>query len=232
MRQQASPYNHASSDSLSAHSQHASKKSDGAALVESGEILITRVGLMLPDDLPFEDWKDAGSKLFRIADSSAWCIGDWLSHGQESYGNRYRTAIAEAGLDYQTLRNYAWVARKFDLARRRERLSFQHHAEVASLPPEEQDRWLNLADQGRWSRNQLRKTIRSEVVNSDSSRNGNFMPRMAVAPADLARWQEAAAKTQSTLADWVVTALNQVASESLDLEESEDALESKKITSP
>ena len=41
-------------------------------------------------------------------------------------------------LDYQTLRNYAWVARRFAMSRRRDTLSFGHHAEVPALPEPEQ----------------------------------------------------------------------------------------------
>lgn len=61
------------------------------------------------------------------------------------YGRRCRGAIAVTGLDYQTLRNYAVVARRFDLSRRRDSLSCQHHAEVCALSDSEQDRWLDLA---------------------------------------------------------------------------------------
>ncbi len=51
--------------------------------------------------------------------------------GERRFGTRYRSAIEATDLDYQTLRNYAWVARNVDAGRRREELSFQHHAEVA-----------------------------------------------------------------------------------------------------
>jgi len=45
--------------------------------------------------------------------SSAWCLGDGLIAGQAAYGSRNRDAIGRTGLDYQTLRNYAWVAGRF-----------------------------------------------------------------------------------------------------------------------
>ena len=56
------------------------------------------------------------------------------------------------GLDYQTLREYGVVARRFEWSRRRDNLSFQHHAEVCALTGAEQDRWLDLAAPNRWSR--------------------------------------------------------------------------------
>src|SRR6266536_1438757 len=60
-------------------------------------------------------------------------MGAWLAHGQAAYRSRYRTAIEQTGLDYQTLRNYAWVAGRFELSRRRDTLSFGRHAEAAAL---------------------------------------------------------------------------------------------------
>jgi hypothetical protein len=115
----------------------------GSAEGHEEKILTTRLGLLFPSLLTFSAWQQAGQQIHRLHDSSAWCLGDWLVYGQREYVSRYRTAIEAAGLDYQTLRNYAWVARSFDLGRRREKLSFQHHAEVASLSREEQDRaWM------------------------------------------------------------------------------------------
>jgi hypothetical protein len=63
----------------------------------------------------------------------------WLIHGENAYSGRYRDAIEQTSLDYQTLRNYAWVARSLPLSRRRDTLSFAHHAEVARPPECEQD---------------------------------------------------------------------------------------------
>jgi len=201
----------------------------GGDFSERGQILATRVGLVLPGDLPYEDWKQAGAKLYRIADSSVWCLGDWLAHGQQKYGDRYRTATKEAGLDYQTLRNYAWIARKFELSRRREELSFQHHAEVASLPAEEQDRWLDLAQQRGWSRNELRKNIRSHGKADQASSGATFIPRVPVAAEELARWQEAAAKSDSTFEEWMVAVLNNAATDSLKAEDDDMVLEGEVV---
>ena len=82
-----------------------------------------------------------------VAGSCAWWIGDWLLFGQQAYGQRYKAAAEETGFDYQTLRNYAWVASRFELSRRRDSLSFQHHAEVCALSNEQQEAWLDLASE-------------------------------------------------------------------------------------
>jgi len=128
--------------------------------LRDGQIFTTRVGLRIPDRLAFEAWQAAGAQIARVVDSSAWCLGDWLVYGERRFIDRYRDAVAAVGLEYQTLRNYAWVTRRFELSRRRQCLTFQHHAEVASLSSQEQDEWLDRAERGGWSRNQLRKAVR------------------------------------------------------------------------
>ncbi len=124
---------------------------------------VPRAGLELPQRLPFNRWLNIGNFLSTVHTSSAWCLGDWLLYGEETYPGRYRDAIEQTSLDYQTLRNYAWIARHFPISRRRDALSFGHHAEVASRPDSEQDFWLRKAEELGWSRNRLRREVRSSL---------------------------------------------------------------------
>jgi hypothetical protein len=126
-------------------------------------VRVPRMGLELPRRLGFEAWLRIGSQLSAAVSSSAWCLGDWLAYGQAAFSGRYRDALEQTSLDYQTLRNYAWVARRFPVSRRRDTLSFGHHAETAALPGPEQDFWLRKAADQRWSRNQLRQEIRASL---------------------------------------------------------------------
>jgi hypothetical protein len=114
--------------------------------------------------MPFSAWMGVGEQLAAVAASSAWCLGDWLVYGQATYGSRYREAVQRTGLDYQTLRNYAWVAARFELSRRWDTLSFGHHAEVAALPGPEQDFWLRKAAQFGWSTMRLRREVRASLA--------------------------------------------------------------------
>ncbi|WP_425577387.1 LmbU family transcriptional regulator [Streptomyces enissocaesilis] len=182
--------------------------------------MTTRVGLLMSSDLSLDDWATAGRKLARIADSTSWCLGDWLAHGQLRFSGRYQRAAAEIGLDTQTLRNYAWLARKFAHERRRPGLSLQHHAEVASLPVPEQDHWLDLAERERWSRNELRRRIREArrataaekpAVDTADAAGPSYLPRLPVALEELARWREAAEQTATDFHTWVVRTLNAAA---------------------
>lgn len=114
--------------------------------------------------MSYQKWLNLGRQLASAASSSAWCLGDWLVFGQRRFEGRYQWAIEQTSLDYKTLRNYAWVARKFSLARRHDNLSFGHHAEVAGLPEPEQDFWLRKAGALGWSRNALRREVNASLL--------------------------------------------------------------------
>ncbi|MBB6421396.1 LmbU family transcriptional regulator [Streptomyces sp. AK010] len=180
-----------------------------------------RTALQISQGISIGEWCDLGRHIFVIADSSAWWLGDWLIYGQAKYPNRYKHAIAETSLDYQTLRNYAWVARRFSPDRRREKLSFQHHAEVAGLPEEDQDRWLGQAEEQRWSRNELRRQIRRsrEVERGAAADVVHF--QVSLIADQKQRWEAAAERTEKNLADWIISTLDNAAITVLATEEEE-----------
>ena len=178
--------------------------------------LTRRTKLDLPSGMPISAWRNLGRQIFIISDSSGWWLGDWLIYGQNQYPNRYKLAISETSLDYQTLRNYAWVARRFAPERRRERLSFQHHAEVASLPPQQQDIWLDRADVHKWSRNELRRQIRRGLSSKEEDPMEVLRVRINVAPAQKERWQTAAGGSEEALLAWMVECLDRAAARALE----------------
>jgi hypothetical protein len=130
---------------------------------DTGTLVVPRKGLQLPQRLAFDKWFEIGQQLSVVTTSSAWCLGDWLVYGESAYEGRYREAVSKTMLDYGTLRNYAWVARRFALSRRRDTLSFGHHVEVAAMPEAEQEYWLSKAEELSWSRNQLRREVRASL---------------------------------------------------------------------
>ncbi|MGW5052720.1 LmbU family transcriptional regulator [Actinokineospora sp. NPDC004072] len=183
---------------------------------EDDQVLMSRVGLRIPGGLTYDSWQRTGVQLSRIIDSSAWCLGDWLVCGQKNYADRYLRAVEVAGLDYQTLRNYAWIARRFPLHRRREGLSFQHHAEVAALPTAVQDQWLDRAEQAGWSRNELRRRLRgSRGGERQAPAPTSLMPRLPVARERVERWRAAAQRCDDELENWIVLILDRAAEHAL-----------------
>ena len=169
----------------------------------------TPVGLRLPASLSFERWQALGRRIGSINNASSWWLGDWAFYGEGRYGEKYKQAIAVTGLDYQTLRNYAWVAGRFDLSRRRDKLSFAHHAELAALPEHEQDKWLDQAEGSRWSRNELRTQLRNEK--RALTPGGVKHVRLNVDTARVERWKAAAEAERLDLTDWIVAAADNAA---------------------
>ncbi|MBR7825995.1 LmbU family transcriptional regulator [Actinospica sp. MGRD01-02] len=143
--------------------------------------------LRLPHKLTLERWIGIGRDLSTTTSSAAWWLGDWLIYGEAAFTGRYRNAIEQTSLDYKTLRNYAWVARRFPPDRRHETLSFGHHAEVAALAAPEQDFWLRKAATLSWSRNKLRRIVRESLREREESpiaRHRDGAPH-AIAPGRL-----------------------------------------------
>ncbi|MCI3934211.1 LmbU family transcriptional regulator [Streptomyces sp. AN091965] len=189
-----------------------------------GQVLTTKVGLQMPAGLTFEDWERAGRQLSGIVNSSSWWLGDWLVYGKDHYTDRYQRGIRAAGLQYQTLRNYAWVSRRFDFSRRRAALSFQHHAELASLPVDEQELWLDRAEQLQWTTKQLRSAIR--MAREDEVRDGTPTPetmrRLAVPGSRLQWWHKAAEQSGIDFEQWVLATLDTAAERALEEEEEQE----------
>ncbi|MFJ9343619.1 LmbU family transcriptional regulator [Streptomyces sp. NPDC101733] len=191
-----------------------------------GQVLTTKVGLQMPTTMAYDEWERAGRKLADVLDSSSWWLGDWLVFGKDHYTDRYQRGIRAVGLSYQTLRNYAWVARRFDLARRRPGLSFQHHAELASMQAVEQDLWLDRAEQRHWTTKQLRGALRAErgidrgapgPVAAEPTR------RLDVPGSRVQWWHKAAEQSGVDFEQWVMVTLDSAAACALeDLRPSEE----------
>lgn len=205
-------------------------------LALENSVVPRRSGLIFTHNVGFQIWEQIGQQLLAIGNSTAWWVADWLVYGEETFYDRYREAIQATSLSYQTLRNYVWVARQFELPRRHDKLSFGHHAEVAALDRPEQDYWLRKAEEQKWPRSRLRKEVRlslrernleeialgapgdagsedyTESRNQDEN-NGDDIRQLVLL---LTTWQfsefsEAARLSQQNLEEWAVHALQAAA---------------------
>jgi hypothetical protein len=164
--------------------------------------------------LPLDSWKAIGAKIGMHSDATCWWLGDWLTFGRVKYGRRYKEGIAVTGLKYQTLRNYAVVARCFDSSRRRDNLSFQHHAEVCALSHEDQDAWLDLSAQCGWSKAELRAQIRASAAARETGRKTSVLHLVFEAERDQ-MWREAADRMHCSLKAWAMRVLDEAAASEL-----------------
>lgn len=181
-------------------------------------LIFAKNGMTFTRQLPYDKWLEIGQQLSEVNSSSAWCLGDWLAYGMEAFSGRYRTALEQTSLEYQTLRNYVWVAKRFPLSRRRKNLSFGHHAEVAALTIPEQNFWLCKAEELNWPVKTLRKEVRRSLQERNSveelpgAEQDETEQRVVSVNIDmdsvlLRTCQTAAEKAGMAINDWVIGVL-------------------------
>ena len=125
-------------------------------MIETGDAIRARIDA---------DWLDEGREIVKrereldgARDSLAWQMGDWAVDRETSYGDMVRLA-AELDIPVGTLKNRASVARRIEPSRRRDDLSWSHHAEVAKLDPGEAEATLSEAALYSWSVDRLRGVL-------------------------------------------------------------------------
>lgn len=131
-----------------------------AQLEESGAI--TSTSLTLKSEISFSQYEALFVMFGQLQDTSSWVIGDLLNYGERVYGETYAQAASLTGLNPQTLMNYASVCSRIPRSRRKSTLKFGTHALVAYMDPQDQIRWLDLAESQGMTRSQLRQAIEDE----------------------------------------------------------------------
>lgn len=111
-------------------------------------------------DLTVDEWQSYGPRIGLVSKSTNWWLGDWVRFGQRRYDQRYQRASELTGYDEQTLMNLAYVAGRFEISRRRETVSWSHHAELAKLDVADQELWLSRAAMQELSVRKLRAELR------------------------------------------------------------------------
>lgn len=145
-----------------------------ALAINDPKFSITPTGIQFHQDLSFDEWNTLGMKLSPLGRSIGFIIGDWINFGDGRYGEKYEEALAKTGIPYQTLANYAYVARRVEFSCRQENLGFEHHAVVAKLKTEEEKRhWLGMAEKHDLSVRRLRKSINFGRLASDEEVQGD-----------------------------------------------------------
>ena len=125
-----------------------------AELEQAGAV--TSTALVLPPDTSYEKCEALAGMLGQLHRTSSWLIGDLLNHIERVYGETYAQAAEATGLSKGALMNYTSVCSHIPRSRRRPRVPFSTHMEVAYLEPDEQERWLKEAEHNRWTKEELR----------------------------------------------------------------------------
>lgn len=119
--------------------------------VRLGRFTMTAVGLIANGPVSESDWLDFRTSLKKVQKSTRWADADWLVMGERVHGKTYEQMSALTGVNANSLRQYAYVARNVQMSIRIDKLSFAHHQLVASRSPEEQASLLRHALENRLS---------------------------------------------------------------------------------
>lgn len=134
------------------------QKADGRMTI--GSFTLTRTGLQINGEFEEKDWSAALDTVGKFGQSVQWILGDLLNIGGErEYKTDYQLVAEKTGYEVPSLRNFVYVCANVELSRRRDKLKFGHHQEVAKLLPSEQDYWLKKAETEKLSISQMRKDI-------------------------------------------------------------------------
>jgi hypothetical protein len=171
----------------------------------------TAPGARLVRSMAFDAWRQLGGRIAIDHDAGRWLLGDWVAHGRAHYGRFYReAALVATRLDHETLRHHAAVARRFGPARRRQDLTFRHHAEVCAIADDRvQDEWLARAAAGRWSWKELHRRLRAADGTPPPSSAESVV--VAADPEQAERWRRAASRSRCALDEWIAAALDRAA---------------------
>jgi hypothetical protein len=128
----------------------------------------TPIGITLPENLEWKDWRVLFEGYGYMARSIPWVVGDLIVYGEDHYGEEVAQAMSEimAKTRYgrKTIYNLVYVSRNVLPENRNPALTHSHHYEVAKLDAEEQREWLGLAELEGWTVRQLRAHINGEKV--------------------------------------------------------------------
>jgi len=159
------------------------KQKDQVISLSLPKCQITPRGLIFDNSITFEEWEQIGTFLHYLNDSIQFFLGDWANFGEKAFSEMYAQALDIKNISYGTFANYKYVASRIDISRRREKLSFGIHQEVAPLEPQQQDEVLDLAERENLSVKEVRKLIKelktpkpkAPITGQIILRTGNFM---------------------------------------------------------
>lgn len=167
-------------------------------------VTVSKTGMTFQKDghLTEAAWQSIGANLNQTEACLLWLIGDWYNYGGNAYGSGRAYEMARAtGLDYGTVLNAASVAKSVTFSRRREDLTWSHHAEVAKLTPKQQTTWLRLAAKKKMSTKLLRANI---AAGADPTEKDAKRPLLAEVPK--AKAKTSLERVDEIVSNWYINA--------------------------
>jgi len=127
--------------------------------INGSNFTLRPTGIEFHGDLTREEWTELGQKIATVGKSIGFIIGDWINYGEMRWG-LIKNLEKLTGIDYGTLRNFSHVSKRVELSLRNDNLDWYHHAVVAKVKsPEEQSKWLTVAEKEEMSVRRLRRSV-------------------------------------------------------------------------
>lgn len=142
---------------------------EATIIATHGPFQLTRTGIVLTEpEISFEEWQEAMAWCTAVEGSVGFWLGALVNLGEALFGEKYSQAMEATGYAEQTLKNFAYVERNLPPAIRRSPtiVPFSVQAEVAPLPPDEQEKWLQKCEEQHLTREELRAQIKQAKAQS------------------------------------------------------------------
>lgn len=127
---------------------------------------LTNTSLQVPEYFTEEQCLAVVFQLQSMEKCVRWWLGDAIAAADKRHGAAKKAAEI-AGMTHGSARNCSSVSEKFELSRRRDTLTWSHHQEVASLEPEDQEKFLDYAEQQKCSQKALRAEVQAFKASVD-----------------------------------------------------------------
>jgi hypothetical protein len=123
---------------------------------------LNKTSLVFNRDVSQEEWESVFNSLKLVEGCVQFWLGDCLRYREHKWGGMYDYIPGSAEYSKKALENFVWVSNKVDSSLRRENLRFEHHKQVAALPPERQQYFLDKAVDEKLTVRELKKAIQGE----------------------------------------------------------------------
>lgn len=134
-------------------------RDDAHGLVWVGNIAMSETGLLFGEFCTEEEWREFYPAMARIKSSSTWFFCDYFQHGISILGKTPEALAVETKLSVNTVKTYASLGASLSPLIRVKELLFAHHRKVATLPVDDQIKWLKEARKNGWSAADLGRAL-------------------------------------------------------------------------
>ena len=134
-----------------------------AQLEETGNL--THAGLILPPDITPDRYEAIGTLLYAWGEGWRWAVGDWLIQGHGIFGDAFYQYSEVLNLSVRMRQYLMQVAERIPPGPRRRvpELHWSHHRAVCMLEAEECDKFLQLAIDNGWTKQQLEDAAKGRI---------------------------------------------------------------------